>query len=294
MGERIRFRSICVAALLTAANLSAQMIKTSPDYLPGQQFQLRLITSVEDSRDEQPRKVYETPVMLQVIGKNAAGAELEWKAGKTSPVGEDSQPDPALELAEAVFQDLALIIQLDATGKYAGIRNEEQLRGKLQEFLLKLIPQSTAGIRDEDERRRAETAMARMLTPEVLLSAARKEVDLFFGLSGLALELGQPTRIESSMLNPFGRRGTLDGELEIRPIGVDDARGVAMVEFRREFEPAEPADGTGTGQVLIDSGEYLLELSSGRVMEARHVRTIRQSGEIVRIELTEITALGSQ
>ena len=79
--------------------------------------------------------------------------------------------------------------------------------------------------------------MGKLLTPQALLSAARKEIDLYFGLSGLPLEAGKPLRINSSAMNPFGERGTLEGEMEITPVEVDSARDEAIVEFRQEFDP---------------------------------------------------------
>ena len=147
--------------------------------------------------------------------------------------------------------------------------------------------------------------MGKLLTPQALLSAARKEIDLYFGLSGLPLEAGKPLRINSSAMNPFGERGTLEGEMEITPVEVDSARDEAIVEFRQEFDP-KALGGTVPGRnsafgsdvaaaaanlTLTDSGEYVLDLSTGRVKQARHVRTIRQDGEAVRVETTEITTL---
>ena len=293
----------CFAALLASGDLAAQVLNTAPAYLPGQQLELTLVMSVEDARDNPPKKTVETPVTLRVVRKSTAGTNLDWVAGRSVGTGAAERADPVLHMVETIFEDLRLTVHLDAEGRYQGIRNEQELRAKIQEFLLLLIPQSMAKIRDAAERSRAEAAMSRILTPEALLSAARKEIDLFFGLSGLPLEVGQPLRIMSSALNPFGARGTLEVEMEITPINADVARGEAIVEFRQEFDPGsadavlpgaslatEPeADPAGVGLVLTDTGEYMLDLSSGRVKQARHVRTIRQNGEAVRVETTEIT-----
>jgi hypothetical protein len=103
-------------------------------------------------------------------------------------------------------------------------------------------------------------------------------------------------------LNPFGQRGTLDGQMQITPVEVDSEKGEARVEFHQEFDPQARAGAAGknmmfgsqtavpdSGLKLTDSGEYLLDLASGRVKLVRHVRTIRQGGEAVRTETTEIT-----
>jgi len=293
----------CLAVLMTSGALAAQTINTAPSYQLGQTYELRMATTVEDARDTPPRKAYETPVTLRVARSSTAGTDLEWMAGKSVALDANAQPNPILNMVEKIFENLRLTVRLDASGRYLGIRNATELQVKIQEFVLMLIPQTTAKIQDAAERRRAADVMGKMLTPQALLSAARKEIDLYFGLSGLPLEAGKAMRIKSSAMNPFGERGTLEGEMEITPMEVDAARGVAIVEFRQEFDP-KAAGGSMPGRnsafgseaaaaaanlTLTDSGEYVLDLSSGRVKQVRHVRTIRQDGEAVRVETTEIT-----
>jgi hypothetical protein len=300
--------SVCLASLLSIllaeGQLAAQqVINTVPAFLPGQQVTLQLVQSSEDVRDNPPKKVYETPVSLRVIRRSTEGTFLDWVAGKSSGSSAAQRSDPVLKMAESIFENLHLMVQLDAAGKYQGIRNEEELRAKIQEFELLLIPQTTAKILDPAERRRVADVMAKVMTPQAMLSAARKEIDLYFGLSGLPLEVGKSLRIKSSVINPFGEKGTLDGEMEITPAEIDSVKGEARIEFHQEFDPktvAGPALGNNlvsgpesaaavSGLTLVDSGEYVLDLTSGRVKQVQHVRTIRQNGEPVRVETTEIT-----
>jgi hypothetical protein len=289
--------------VLSAGRLSAQVIETAPSFLPGQRYELQLVQTTEDARDHPPEKTYRTPVSLQVVRKSTSGTDLDWVAGKSSPVGTTEPAGPILTLVEKIFKDLHLTVHLDAEGKYQGLLNEAEFRAKIQEFVLLLVPQATAKIQDPAERRRAADAMGKMLTPQALLSAARQEIDLYFGLSGLPLEVGKTLRIKSSALNPFGERGRLESEMEITPTAVDAARGEAIVEFRQQFDPqATNANRSGkdfssgsnsaaaaSNLTLTDTGEYVLDAASGRVKQVRHVRTIRQDGQPVRIETTEIT-----
>ena len=291
-----------LALLLAATDLAAQSVPTTPSYRPGQQYRLQLVMSTVDVRDQPPEKRYTAPVTLRVVRNSTAGTFLDWVAGKSAGRSAEESADPILEMAENIFENLHLTVHLDPAGKYHGIQNEDELKAKIQEFELLLIPQTTAKIADPAERRRAADAMAKLMTPQAMLSAARKEIDLYFGLSGLLLEVGKPLRIKSSILNPFGEQGTLDGEMEITPVEADAATGEARIEFHQEFAPASAGATTGKNLVpgsqpvapagdmtLVDSGEYVLELSSGRVQQVRHVRTIRQGGEAVRVETTEIT-----
>ena len=287
--------------LLAAGDLTAQQIRTVPDYLPGREYELRLAMSIEDARDDPPQKSYETNVKLRVERKGTRGTDLDWVAGRATGRSAAERQDPILEMVEHIFEDLHLTVNLDPDGKYAGIANEAELRAKIQEFVLLLVPQAAARIPDAAQRRQAEAAMAKLLTPEALLSAARKEIDLYFGISGLPLELGSPLHIQSSALNPFGELGSVEAEMQITPIEIDTVNEEAIVEFRQEFDPGKiSASGTGSGQslepalagnnlLLTDSGDFVLDLSSGRVKSVRHVRTIRQDGETVRVETTEIT-----
>jgi len=225
--------------------------------------------------------------------------DIDWVAGKPNGVPPAGHPDPVFEMAERIFENLHLVVHLDEAGKYEGLRNEEDLKAKIQEFILLLVPQTTAKIPDPAERRRVADTIAKAMTPQAMLSAARKEIDLYFGLSGLPLEAGKPLRIKSSAMNPFGERGSLEGEMEITPVEVDAAEGEARVEFHQQFNPGSAArgsPGTTPGDsslpaqlTLEDAGEYVVDLASGRVREVRHARTIFENGRAVRVETTEIT-----
>jgi hypothetical protein len=287
-------------ALLGSVDLAAQTIPTAPSYLPGQQYTLRLNITTEDVRDHPPQKKYEAPITLRVLRKGTDGTILDWMTGKSSAATSEERSDPILELAENIFENLHVVVHLDAAGKYQGIQNEDELKAKIQEFEVLLIPQATAKIADLSERARMAEAMSKAMTPATMLSAAREEVDLYFGLSGLPLEAGKPLRIKSSALNPFGKLGTLDGEMQIIPVNVDSEKAEARVEFQQEFDPSGTAasrknlvfgsqPAPAENLTLTDSGEYVLDLASGRVKQVRHVRTIRQNGAAVRTETTDIT-----
>jgi len=289
--------------LLLASNLAAQQINSRPAYLPGQQYQLQLTQSVEDVRDKPSKKNYSTSVTLRVIRKSTEGTDLDWVASNSSSANAAERADPILQMAERIFENLHLVIHLDQMDRYAGIRNEEELKAKIQEFILLLVPQATAKIADPAERRRVADAMAKAMTPLAMLSAARKEIDLYFGLSGLPLEAGKPTRIKSSLMNPFGEPEIFAGEMTITPGEVDTSKRVVRIDFHQEFDPklagGSAADKTfvygpksaaaKAGLTLEDSGEYFLDIASGRVTQVRHVRTTRQGDEVVRVETTEIT-----
>ncbi|HWP85391.1 MAG TPA: hypothetical protein VNN17_09390 [Terriglobia bacterium] len=294
---RLRMSGTALAALLlAAADLSAQTIRTAPDYRPGQQFRLLLMQTTEDARDNPPRKTYEMPVALRVVRRGTAGTELEWVAGKPLRRQDSPPADPVLELAEKVFENLRLTVRIDPAGRYQGIANEADLLARLQTFLLLLIPQSAANISDPQQRERTIEALRKVLTPQFLLSAARKEVDLYFGLSGLPLDAGVPLRIKTSAMNPFGSAGVLEGAMEITPLVANPDSGEVMVEFRQEFDaaamlgPATAArNAPGPSWTLSDSGDYVLELETGAVKRVRHVRILRRNGEPVRVETTELT-----
>jgi hypothetical protein len=298
--------------LVATSNLAAQQIKTAPSFASGQAYSLQLVETVEDVRDNPTRKTVRTPITLRVLRNSTSGMDLDWVAGKPTAISPAGPPDPIFEMAERIFENLHLTVHLDESGKYQGLRNEDELRAKIQEFILLLVPQTTAKIADPAERKRAAGAIAKAMTPQAMLSAARKEIDLYFGISGLPLEAGKPLRIKSSVMNPFGERGSLEGEMEITPGAVEAAKGEARIDFHQHFNPASagPAS-TGFGSsarssaartpsapdsarassqlTLEDAGEYVLDLASGRVRSVRHVRTIFEGSRAVRVETTELT-----
>ena len=122
--------SICLATFLAAGQIAAQQISTVPSYLPGRQYELRLMMSTEDVRDTPPRKTYETPVTLRVIRTSTAGTDLDWIAGKSVGASAAERADPILEMAERIFENLHLRVHLDAAGRYQGLGNEVELKEK--------------------------------------------------------------------------------------------------------------------------------------------------------------------
>lgn len=275
----------------------AQGIVINPRYQPGQKLSLQLEIQSDDARDNSQRKTYHTPISLRVVRKSTTGTQLEWQAGVATKEGGAAPADPIFEMAEKIFADLRLQVQLDPTGQYLGLRNESELKAKIQEFVTLLAPQATAKIADAATRQRNAEAITKALTPETLLSAARKEIDLFFGLSGLRLEAGKTTRIKSALLNPFGPTGTLDGEMEITPGPPNAVTGETRVAFAKKYDPTLSYDSAGKSasadpsqqMSLDDKGEFVMDSTTWQVKQVRHVRTIRRNKEAVRTETTVIT-----
>ena len=266
----------------------------NPNYLTAQKLSLLLEIQLEDARNSPAQKSYHTPVTLRVMRKSTSGTQLEWLAGAGSREGTGGQ-DPVFDMAEKIFADLRLQVQLDPAGKYLGLRNEEELKGRIQEFLDTLVPQTVAKIPDVASRAKASEGIRAALAPPVLLSAARKELDLFFGISGLRMEPGKPVHVKSGLLNPFGVTGTLDGEMQIVADPIDKARNEVRVAFSQEYDPqkalnfssGKPAD-AAQQMSMEDHGEFLLDASNWQVRQVRHVRTIRQNKTAVRTETTVI------
>jgi hypothetical protein len=300
--NRTTARALFVAAMIATlvAPLAAQAPATTsfvvnPNFLTGQKLSLTLAIQLDDARSNPQQKSYRTPVSLRVLRKSTSGTTLEWLAGTGARQGVGSQ-DPVFDMAEKIFADLKLQVQLDSAGKYLGVRNEDELKGRIQGFLELLVPQAVLKIPDVSARAKASETIRAALAPPVLLSAARKELDLYFGISGLRLEPGKPVRVKSGLLNPFGVTGTLDGEMQIVAQPTDTAANEVRIAFSQNYDPqssltfsagkpANPAQQLS----MEDRGEFLLDTRNWQVKEVRHMRTIRQNKEAVRTETTVIT-----
>lgn len=300
--HRITMLTALLLCTLPAAAQPAppRSFAVNPNYLPTQRLSMQLDIELADARNKPPRKTYRTPISLRVLRKSTGGTQLEWLAGKGTREDGAPQQDPIFDMAEKIFADMKLHVQLDAAGKYLGLRNEEELKARIQEFLDLLVPQTIAKIPDEAARPKASEAIRAALAPAVLLSAARKEMDLFFGISGLRLEPGKPVRVKSGLLNPFGVTGTLDGEMEVVAEPLNAATGEARVLFSQQYDPhssmsyqagqpARSAADAAQQMSMEDCGEFLLDSRTWQVKQVRHVRTIRQSKQAVRTETTVIT-----
>jgi hypothetical protein len=297
---------LLLAALHFAGVAATAQVQTagyaiSPLYSPGQQISLLLESRIQDARDGSAEQIYRAPVTLRVVRNGTSGTQLEWQAGKGVLENSPETNDPMLRMAERIITELGLLVQLDPAGRYLGVQNESTLKSRIEVFTNLLIPQATAKITDSTARQRARTAMKAALTPEMLLSAARKELDLYFGVSGLRLEPGKVTRRKSGLLNPFGSTGTLSGEMEIKPEPENPGSNEVTVEFSQHYNPrttfqmnsgktqTEAANDELAGMTLDDTGEFLLDRTTWQVRQVRHVRTIRRNKEAVRVETTLIT-----
>src|SRR5262245_52131966 len=140
----------------------------NPRYTPGQTISLLLESRIEDARDNLPEQVYRAPVALRVLRQSTSGTILEWRAGKGTLENGRAGDDPMLQMAERIVTELALVVQLDASGLYLGVQNEADLRSRVEVFTRLLIPQTTAKIADATARDRAAAAMSAALTPEAM------------------------------------------------------------------------------------------------------------------------------
>ena len=269
-----------------------------PSYAPGTTLSLALESRIEDARDNSSgEQIYRAPVTLRVLRNSTAGTLLEWKAGKGSLENVKQTTDPLVNMAEQIITALGLIVQLDPAGRYIGLQNEAALRARVETFAKLLIPQATAKIKGTVARQQAVAVMTAALTPETLLSAARKELDLYFGISGLQLEPGRVIRKKSALLNPFAPAGSLNGEMEIRSAEIDPTNRKLLVEFHQQYDPgktfqmsAGSSAAEETSKITLDeAGQFVLDSATWQVREVRHTRTIRRNKEAVRTETTVIT-----
>jgi len=289
----------CAAAFAHAQTARPASYTISPRYAPGTTISLALESRIEDARDNTSgEQIYRAPITLRVLRNSTSGTLLEWKAGKGSLENVKQTTDPLVNMAEQIITELGLIVQLDSAGRYVGLQNEAALRARVETFAKLLIPQATASIKDAAVRQRALAAMTAALTPETLLSAARKELDLYFGISGLHLEPGRVIRKKSALLNPFAPIGSLSGEMEIRPGETNPKNGEVLVEFHQQYDPGkifqmsagQSSAAAETSKLTMDeAGQFILDSATWQVRKVRHTRTIRRNKEAVRAETTVIT-----
>jgi hypothetical protein len=151
-------------------------------------------------------------------------------------------------------------------------------------------------------------AMNRVLSPGVLLSSARKDIDLYFSLYGVELEEGKPFEGTIETPNPLGS-GNLRSEIRIVLEGIDKEKGELQLAFEQRYDPSvfrdvmkpmleqmgvqAPAAETLPPGTLTDTAAFRFNTAQGYMQRIRHERTIALE-QIRRVDRTEIAVLKAE
>lgn len=284
-------RIVCVALLTTsalAADASAQEIEIVPALKPGDQFRLDVTRVRENTSRPQQNSRSTTPVDVRVVSATAEGFVLEWVPGD-SQVESPLAQDPLMLAAAGALEGLQLRLTLNAQGEVSGLANEDEVvprvQGAVDVIVKGLLEQAPA-----DQREGMQALFAQVLSPAALLGTLTRDAQMYFGLSGVSLAVGEAAEADLEQPNPLGG-GVLPATYRVR---LDAATGdSAMLTTSTTYDGAallrsvralvEQAGGKPVPDaeiaslppfVMSDDGRYVMDRATGLMRELTVTRRV--------------------
>ena len=190
--------------LALIAVLSPQQVSFAPRFVAGDEFQLEIKHTREDSRQAAAGFTATTPVAVRVVSTGPAGTLLDWTPGDVEVTGALAEtPDPATELASEVIGDVTIRVGLDPDGSFGRVENAKELLGKLTSVLDVAIGELERG-KSADDTRKMRELMGQILTPQNLLNMATRDIQTYVAMHGVELPPNKPLDVPIRQANPFG------------------------------------------------------------------------------------------
>jgi hypothetical protein len=264
-----------------APPVHAQAVTIAPRLRAGDAFRIEIVRIRENSQRPQQNGRSTTPVDVRVDSITATGIALDWTPGQTAFDNRQVANDPLLAAASNAIGGLRLRIMLNADGEYVGLGNQGEVAAALRKGTDMIVSSLLAKI--PPEQRTAFAGMiAQVLSPATLLASATREAQMYFGLHGVALGVGEAvdTRIEQP--NPLGT-GTIPTVWRVRLESASAESAVvrttttydaaALKEMTRALaeQSGKPIPPAALAQVppiaMADDGQYLFDRTIGLMRE---------------------------
>ena len=196
---------VCLLAVWLA---SAQELTLRPTLQAGDSFQLEYTRIIEDSRRPQANGRIRAFIAVHVLEANPKGFLLRWTSGASSVDNPEIVRNPVAAAAASALKDHALEVQLGPDGQYLGLRNQAATAARLQAAMDKMLESLGRQFTDPAQRQSVEGLVRRLMSPQVLLGQATRDVQTYFALNGIAIAAGKPAVQAIEQPAPFGG-GTL-------------------------------------------------------------------------------------
>ena len=290
---------IRAAAIFTiAAAASAQEIALRPALETGDEFELEFIRAREDSRRPQANGRSRTVVRVRVSEAGPKGFVLDWQQGVTEFDNPEIVKNPIAAAAANGAKDMRLEIVLGPDGRFTGLRNQAEVTAKMQSALDSMLASVGKQVPDAKQRQAVETVIRRLMSPQLLLSAAASDVQTYFGLNGAVLTKGKPTETEIRQQAPVGItmmparfRLTLDSldahEAKLSSTTAYDPQALAAMA-KDLLAQAAPGAAPPPNMEMSDTGRYVFNRAFGLMNEMIIARRITAGEGAARLDGREI------
>jgi hypothetical protein len=289
-------RLICWA-LWAAAELAGQEISVRPLWKVGDTIRLEYKRTREDARRPESNGTSTTPITIRVLAAGTDGYRVLWSMGKTELSAGQHIPPAVMALQEKVSA-MQMEIQLSADGEYQKLVNSTDVIAKMGAMMDQLLPSIT---KDEAEQKK----LREFMSPELLLASAEGDAKTYFGMYGVALEVGETVTAPMTQPFPLAPGQTVAAQFAVRLAKADDKAALlrsetsydaaslktAMNEMLKKAGVPEAALDKMPTLDLADEGEYEVDRRTGTIARMSTVRRIKAEGIVGRMDRREFRVL---
>jgi hypothetical protein len=220
----------------------------------GDAFSLEVTRVRENSSRPEQNGRSTTPVDVRVATAGPDGVTLEWVPGESRIESSAARLDPLVLAASNALQGLRLRLTLNADGEYEGLANQDDVLPQVQ----KAVDLIVGGVMQKvpaEQRAGMQRLLGQVLSPAALLGTITRDAEMYFGLHGISLAVGESADVDLEQPNPLGA-------------------GVLPARFHVTMESATPESAVLTtattydGAALLRITRTLLEQSGQPIPES--------------------------
>lgn len=260
-----------------------------PALRTGDEFHLELVRIRENSaRPDQDARAT-TPVTVKAIAVAPEGSTLEWTPGLATLSNPKLGADPLLSAAEKAIGGLSLRLRLNGDGEIERLENAVEVAATLQKAT-KIVVDGLMATLPAEQRAQFQALLSQTMSPAALLGSAMRDAQTYFGLNGIALEVGGQFAAKLEQPSPLG--GVIPAMFEVRlqSATADTAvlattttyDGEALLQMTKTLLERAGAPVPGElAQVSLrmsDSGRFVFDRASGLMREVIVDRRVEAPG----------------
>jgi hypothetical protein len=271
---------VCLVATVAGRPVAAQEVGIAPRLRTGDQFRLEVVHTRENSSRPQQNGKSTTPIDVRVLTA-ADFMLLDWTPGPTVFDGSQIAQDPLVVGAASALNGMILRVALKGDGEFAGLINAEEIAPRLQGAVDSIITGLAARL-PAAQQKSFRDLVSQFLSPAVVLESATRDAQMFFGLNGLMVSVGNDVEARIDLANPLGA-GSIPATVRIRAESATNDSAVlstkttydsaALLKFTQALA-AQSGAGAAAGEIAkVDSlemnedGRYVLDRSLGLMRE---------------------------
>ena len=204
-GPNLKTRRVVVAlaCVFAGSAASAQDVAVAARLRSGDAFTLEVTRVRENSVRPGQNSRSTTPVEVRVATAGPDGVTLEWVPGESRVENSAVAMDPLMLAASSALQGLRLRLTLNGDGEYQGLANQDEVLPQMQKAVDVIVGGLIQKVPAE-QRAGMQKLLGQVLSPAALLGSITNDAQMYFGLHGISLAVGESADVDLQQPNPLG------------------------------------------------------------------------------------------